>query len=154
MKHPFFDNEGPFKIDEILTLIPYGPGKDDYNIWFYNPVCEDVDYERKLKEIFNFNYLTLKNFFPEEKIILFELYFSPEGKIIHPPIFNRIILRKDSRFRIIFPDQPQIVKDKVILEIERYKKIYNDIDYFFIDTKELHQQYGNIHCGFKNIPLF
>ena len=137
-------------IDEILTLIPYGPGINDYNIWFYNPICEEnKTYEIKLREIQKFNLLILLGFFPKEKIELFDLFFDENGKIIKPPIFNRVILRKGNHFRIIFPDP----KDEFI--IEKVKEELDDnpyVEYFFVDTSELHNLNGNIHCGFKSIP--
>lgn len=137
-------------IDEILTIIPTGPNINDYNIWFYHPICsEDKSYNRQLKEIFNYNYDILKRFFPENRIKLFDLFFETTGKIIYPPIFNRILLRKGNNFRIIFPDQPNIeLKQQIINEIE----IYPNINYHFIDTSQLHKLNGNIHCGFKTIP--
>tara|TARA_Y100000991_G_scaffold215698_1_gene207545 strand:- start:661 stop:1755 length:1095 start_codon:yes stop_codon:yes gene_type:complete len=141
-------------IDEILTLIPYGPNKNDYNIWFYNPVCsEDRLYQTKLKEIQQYNLLILLGFFPKEKIKLFKLYFNPEGKIIKPPIFNRVILRRENKFKIIFPEPfDDEIKELVQYEMENYIQKYEHIEYNFIDTSELHDYYGNIHCGFKSFP--
>ena len=141
-------------IDEILTLIPYGPNKNDYNIWFYNPICsEDRLYQTKLKEIQQFNLLLLLGFFPKEKIKLFDLHFNREGKMLKPPIFNRVILRKDNKFKIIFPDPfDDEIKELVKYEMENYIQNYEHIEYDFIDTLELHDYHGNIHCGFKSFP--
>lgn len=139
-----------FHIDEILTLIPTGPTIDDYDIWFYNPVCEeDHSYHTALQVIFNYNYDMLRRFFPQERIRLFNLHFTPDGILLYPPIFNRVLLRRNNRFRIIFPDQQNDqLKQQVINEMRRH----SNIDYHFINTDMLHRYSGNIHCGFKNIP--
>jgi len=139
-----------FHNDEILAVIPTGPNINDYNIWFYHPIClTDKSYNNQLQDIFNYNHNILKRFFPENRIILFNLFFEATGKITYPPIFNRILLRKGNNFRIIFPDQQNIeLKQQIINEIKRYP----NIDYHFIDTSHLHKLNGNIHCGFKTIP--
>ena len=143
-----------FHIDEILTLIPTGPGVEDYDVWFYHPVClEDQDYHQALQEIFNYNYDLLRRFIPTARIKLFNLHFTRDGKLVFPPIFNRVLLRKDNRFRIIFPDQENPgLKQQVINEMTTIIQRYPYIDYHFINTKKLHNLNGNIHCGFKNIP--
>lgn len=150
------DNYGSdvFHLDEILTLIPTGPGVEDYNVWFYNPVClEDEEYNRQLQDIFIYNYNKLRELFPEERIKLFNLHFTSEGKLPFPPIFNRVLLRREDRFRIIFPDQRNpALKRQVMDEMEIVKETYSDIDYHFINTEQLHMEQGNIHCGFKSIP--
>ena len=141
-----------FHIDEILTIIP--TSSCTYDIWLYNPICtEDKNYHHQLQDIFNYNYNFLKIFFSKENIKLFELKFSPNGKIINPPIFNRILLRKNDSFRIFFPSQPDMtLTTQVITEMEKIIRNYPKIDYFFIDSCELHNLNGNLHCGFKNVP--
>ena len=137
-----------------MTLIPTGPGVEDYDVWFYHPVClEDQVYHQALQEIFNYNYDLLRRFIAAARIKLFNLHFTRDGKLVFPPIFNRVLLRKDNRFRIIFPDQENPgLKQQVINEMTTIIQRYPYIDYHFINTNKLHNLNGNIHCGFKNIP--
>jgi hypothetical protein len=143
-----------FHLDEILTLIPTGPGVEDYNVWFYNPICsEDEEYNRALQDIFLYNYTKLQELFPIERIKLFNLHFTRDGKLKFPPIFNRVLLRRGKMFRIIFPDQIILeLKQQVIDEMENVIQTYPHIEYYFINTDQLHMEQGNIHCGFKSIP--
>ena len=100
-----------------------------------------------------YNYKKLRDLFPEERIKLFNLHFTPDGKLPFPPIFNRVLLRRDDRFRIIFPDQRiPALKQQVIDEMENVIQTYPHIDYHFINTNQIHNKQGNIHCGFKSIP--
>jgi len=150
-----YDGTLVFHIDEILTIIPTGLGKDDYDIWFYNPKClESESYQEKLVTIQQYNLQILYEFFPLSRIKLFDLNFDENGYIKEPPLFNRVILKKNNTFRIIFPDQRNIaLKTQIIVQLDEYNMNPNiDIDYHFIDTTQLHKENGNIHCGYKAIP--
>ena len=141
-----------FHLDEILCLIPTGISKDDYEIWFYEPLCDDETYQTKLKTIQEINKAILQEYFPVDKIKYFPLKFSNTGHIISPPLFNRIVLRNNNRFRIIFPNQSAEIKSLIDTRLEEIKTIFNHIIYDYIDTSQLHNMNGNIHCGFKNFP--
>lgn len=145
-----------FHIDEILTLIPTGLGKDDYDIWFYNPICsESESFQKELVTIQRYNLQILYEFFPSSRIKLFDLNFDENGYIKEPPLFNRVILRKDNTFRIIFPDQENtVLKQQITNQLDEYNLNQSiHIDYHFIDTTQLHRENGNIHCGYKAIPV-
>lgn len=141
-----------FHLDEILCLIPTGLEKDDYEIWFYDPICDDKEYQSKLKQIQEYNKTILHKYFDEDKIKYFPLKFSTEGHIIAPPLFNRVIMRKNNRFKIIFPEQPPEIKELINSRLEEIRRVFPDIIYEYINTLELHRSSGNIHCGFKTIP--
>ena len=52
------------------------------------------------------------------------MHFNREGKILKPPIFNRVILRKDNKFKIIFPDPfDDEIKELVKYEMENYNRL-------------------------------
>ena len=143
-----------FHIDEILTIIPTGLGKDDYDIWFYNPTCSDESYQEKLVAIQQYNLRILYEFFPESRIKLFELEFVKDGFIKNPPLFNRVILRKGNNFRVIFPKQDEKLENQIKSQIEIYNTNNNIyIENCFVDTSQLHKENGNIHCGYKAIPI-
>jgi hypothetical protein len=142
-----------FHIDEILCLIPIGLGIDDYEVWFYDPLCDDFKYQTELKTIQENNKTILHKYFNVDKIKYFPLKFSNTGYIISPPLFNRIILRNNNQFRIIFPDQSAEIKALIDTRLEEIKTTFNHIIYDYIDTTELHNMNGNIHCGFKNLPI-
>jgi hypothetical protein len=141
-----------FHLDEILCLIPTGIDKNDYEVWFYDPLCDDESYQYKLKEIQEINKAILQEYFPVDKIKYLPLKFSNTGHIISPPLFNRIVLRNNNRFRIIFPDQSAEIKVLIDTRLEEIKTTFNHIIYDYIDTTQLHNMNGNIHCGFKNYP--
>lgn len=144
-----------FHIDEILTIIPTGLGKDDYDIWFYDPKClESESYQKKLVDIQQYNLGILYKFFPKSRIKLFELEFVKNGFIKKPPLFNRVILRKDNNFRVIFPKQDEKLENQIKSQIEIYNTNNNIyIENCFVDTSQLHKENGNIHCGYKAIPI-
>ena len=143
-----------FHIDEILTIIPTGLGKDDYDIWFYNPTCSDESYKEKLVAIQQYNLGILYEFFPKSRIKLFELEFTKDGIIKNPPLFNRVILKKGNNFRVIFPKQDEKLENQIKSQIEIYNTNNNIyIENYFVDTSQLHKENGNIHCGYKTIPV-
>jgi len=139
-----------FHIDEILCIIPTGLTHNDYEIWFYNPICDDKDYERRLKVIQEESLKILRKYYSEDKIKIFNLEFTSDGKILKPPIFNRIVLRTNNKFCLIFPEQDD--NTPISSRLEEIKSTGVDIEYHFIDTEQLHKQNGNIHCAFKSFP--
>jgi hypothetical protein len=143
-----------FHLDEILCLIPTGLGKDDYEIWFYDPICDaNPAYQTKLKEIQEINKEILQQYFSEDKIKYFPLKFNTDGTIISPPLFNRILLRRNNRFKIIFPEQSAELTLLIECRLEQIKTTFPAIEYDYINTNKLHYLNGNIHCGFKTIPV-
>lgn len=146
-----------FHLDEIFTIIPTGYGEDDFVIFFYKPFCvDDEDFNNQLLEIFQYNLNILENVFGKERIYLFDTEFSKGTTfnttyIVSPPLFNRLLIRKDDIFYIYFPAQNYNNMEKLndILN----KIIYNfpRIVYKYIDTSTLHNLGGNIHCAFKAI---
>jgi hypothetical protein len=84
-----------FHIDEILCLMP---NNNSYDVWFYEPECDDKAYEAKLKEVQQKNIRILRQYFTKEQIILFPLKFDNKSNIISPPLFNRLLLKKNNEY--------------------------------------------------------
>lgn len=146
-----------FHLDEIFTIIPTGYGDDDFVIFFYKPFCiEDTDFQNKLLDIFQYNLNILENVFGIEKIILFDTEFS-KGRtfnttfLVNPPLFNRLLIRKEDIFYIYFPLQNYENTKKLNDTLSSIIYNFKNIKYKFIDTQILHNLGGNIHCAFKVI---
>ena len=145
-------------IDEILTIIPTGLGNSDYKLLFYKPiVIDDESMQTKMTEIYEFNLEILKKYFPEDKIISIDTEFKSNGKLKHPPLFNRIIFRKKNEFMIIFPEQHNITTRTFIDNMIATINTENNVDGFrithhYVNSDYLHNLHGNLHCKFKVLP--
>jgi hypothetical protein len=136
-----------FHIDEILCLMP---NNNSYDVWFYEPECDDKAYEAKLKEVQQKNIRILRQYFTKEQIILFPLKFDNKSNIISPPLFNRLLLKKNNEYFAIFPKQDDLIKK--LIE-DRLKKIkFNLGNVLYINSEKLHKNNGNLHCAFKTFP--
>ena len=149
--------EKVFHLDEIFTIIPTGFEKDDYIILFYKPFCKtDFEVNKRLLEVFNYNLQILEKAFGEEKIFTFDTEFVKGDvfkttNIVNPPLFNRLLIRKDDMYYIYFPSQNYENKkllDELMVNINTF---FPNIKYKYINTSTLHNLGGNIHCAFKAV---
>ena len=146
-----------FHLDEIFTIIPTGYEKNDYIIFFYKPVCKsNIDFENKLLEIFEYNYNILCKVFGKDRIYLFNTEFTPKATftisyIANPPLFNRLLIRKNDIFYIYFPIQVYYIYKQISNILDKINKKHDIINYTFINTTKLHNLGGNLHCAFKAI---
>lgn len=145
-----------FHIDEILTIIPTGYDCNDYIVLFYKPYCNDnQECDILLNKIFYYNYNILCKVFEKEKIFTFNTEFIYKSRtncvmLKNPPLFNRILIRQNNTFTVIFPDQEIIIKNQLIDLLDNIQQRCT-INYHFINTYKLHNMGGNLHCAFKNI---
>ena len=143
-----------FHLDEIFTIIPTGYSENDYVIFFYKPVCDNLQFQNELLIVFEYNYNILQNVFGKEKIFLFDTHFTKGATfdsthLVHPPLFNRLLIRKDDLFYIYFPYQEYITLVKLVGVLKSLN--FDKIIYKFINTNTLHNLGGNLHCAFKAI---
>jgi hypothetical protein len=128
-------------------------GIDDYEIWFYQPRCINKEKEEQLNAIHLRNLDVLLEYFSEDKIRIIPIDFDDNFRIINPPVFNRLIVRKDNKFTIIFPDQSDEIKSMVNTRISEINEHNPIIRHSYIDSRSLNNLGGNIHCSFKTFPI-
>jgi len=149
-------NANIIHIDEIACVMPYGPSRENYKLWFYKPVLSEKILEAD-RDLIKKNHINnrkiIASIIGEDKIVDIPLYFISDTNTL-PPIFNRICLKNKNRYYFIFPkvncETEQIVNQEII-NISTALGDCFDVRHMFINTTRLHQLNGNLHCFYKTM---